>query len=110
MKIGIVGSGKIGGLVGRLWAQAGHDVLFSSRHPETLNALVEKAGPHASRGTIAEAVAFGDVILLSIPYGSLAQFGREHGARIAGKIVIDTGNPYPERDGPIAEEVRSSGL
>ena len=109
MTIGIIGSGKIGGLVGRLWAQTGHDVLFSSRHPETLNALVEKAGPHASRGTIAEALAFGDVILLSIPYGSLAQFGRDHSG-VAGKIVIDTGNPYPERDGPIAEEVRASGL
>ena len=63
MTIGIIGSGKIGGLVGRLWAQAGHNVLFSSRHPETLNALVEKAGSHASRGTIAEALAFGDIIL-----------------------------------------------
>lgn len=110
MNIGIVGSGKIGGLVGKLWAQAGHKVRFSSRHPETLAGLVAEAGPNASRGTVEEALAFGEVILLSIPYGSVARFGQEHGARLAGKIVVETGNPYPQRDGAIAEEVRSSGL
>jgi predicted dinucleotide-binding enzyme len=110
MNIGIVGSGKIGGVVGKLWAQAGHRVCFSSRHPDTLAGLVAEAGPNASRGTVEEALAFGEVILLSIPYGSVAQFGQEQGARLAGKIVIETGNPYPERDGAIAEQVRSSGL
>jgi len=65
MNIGIVGSGKIGGVVGKLWARAGHHVRFSSRHPERLDALAAEAGPNASRGTIAEALAFGDVILLS---------------------------------------------
>jgi 8-hydroxy-5-deazaflavin:NADPH oxidoreductase len=110
MKIGIIGSGKIGGLVGRLWAQAGHDVLFSSRRPETLNGVVEEAGPRASHGTIEEACTFGEVILLAIPYGALPEFGHEHGAQLAGKIVIETGNPYSERDGTIAEDVRASGL
>jgi hypothetical protein len=109
MNIGIVGSGKIGGVVGKLWAQGGHKVRFSSRHPNTLDRLVAEAGPNASRGTIADALAFGEVILLSIPYGSVERFGHEHGARLQGKIIIETGNPYPQRDGAMAEEVRASG-
>ena len=110
MKIGIVGSGNIGSVVGKLWVRAGHEVLFSSRHPEKLDSLVREAGTGASRGTVAEALAFGDVILLSIPYGSVEQFGKEHRTELAGKIVIETGNPYPQRDGAIASEVKSSGL
>jgi predicted dinucleotide-binding enzyme len=108
MNIGIVGSGKIGGVVGKLWARAGHKVRFSSRHPEKLDGLVREAGPNASRGSIEEALDFGEVILLSIPYGSVEAFGRDHRARLKGKIVVETGNPYPQRDGAIAEEVRSS--
>jgi len=68
MKIGIVGSGQIGGLIGKLWSQAGHEVLFSSRHPEQLAELVEQAGGTARAGTPEEAIAFGDVVLLSIPF------------------------------------------
>ena len=109
MNIGIVGSGKIGSVVGSLWARAGHKVCFSSRHPEQLDGLVRQAGPNASRGTIEEALGFGDVILLSIPYGSVQRFGQEQVARLQGKIVIETGNPYPQRDGDIATEVRASG-
>src|SRR5919201_6999230 len=110
MKIGIVGSGNIGGVGGKLWAGAGHKVLFSSRHPETLDALVAEAGANASRGAIDQALAFGEVILLSIPYGSVQAFGEEYGQKLAGKLVIETGNPYPERDGAVAEEVRASEL
>ncbi len=109
MNIGIVGSGKIGSVVGTLWARAGHKVCFSSRHPEQLDGLVHDAGPNASRATIEDALAFGDVILLSIPYGSVERFGQVHGGRLRGKVVIETGNPYPQRDGAIADEVRTSG-
>lgn len=110
MKIGIVGSGKIGGLVGSLWAKAGHQVLFSSRHPEELQELVSKAGSTGCLGSIEEALTFGEVILLSIPYVALEQFGKDHGQAIAGRIVIETGNPYPDRDGAIGVEVRESSL
>jgi predicted dinucleotide-binding enzyme len=110
MNISIIGSGKIGGLVGMLWVKAGHRVLFSSRHPEQLDSLVTEAGSNSSRGTIEDALAFGEVIFLSIPYVGLERFGKDHAARLAGKIVIETGNPYPERDGAIGEEVRASGL
>jgi 8-hydroxy-5-deazaflavin:NADPH oxidoreductase len=110
MNIAVVGSGHIGGLVGKLLAQAGHNVRFSSRHPETLAALVAESGPNASRGGIADAIAFGAVAVLALPYGSLPAFGREYGAQLAGKVVIETGNPYPERDGDSAAQVIQSKL
>lgn len=109
MKIGIVGSGQIGGLIGRLWSQAGHEVLFSSRHPERLAALVEQAGGAARAGTPEEAIAFGDVVLLSIPFAALPDFGRSMTDALGRKVVLETANPYPDRDGPMAEEVRQSG-
>jgi predicted dinucleotide-binding enzyme len=109
MKIGIVGSGQIGGLVGRLWSQAGHDVLFSSRHPQTLGELVEQAGGAARAGAPEEAITFGDVVLLSIPFVTLPDFGRRMTEVLDRKVVLDTSNPYPDRDGPMAEEVRQSG-
>lgn len=55
MKIGIIGSGAIGGTLGKLWAQAGHEIVFSSRHPETLTPLVAQAGSHTRAGTVAQA-------------------------------------------------------
>ena len=58
MKIAIIGSGRIGGLVGKLWAEAGHQVRFSSRHPDDLDALVADSGPNASRSSIEDALAF----------------------------------------------------
>lgn len=109
MRIGIVGSGKIGGLVGTLWSRAGHEMVFSSRHPENLAGLVARAGNGAKAGTPEEAIAFGDVVLLSIPFASLPAIGRERGELLGRKPVLDTSNPFPSRDGPMAEEVRQSG-
>jgi len=63
----------------------GHKVLFSSRHPETLDGLLANAGPNASRGTIEQALAFGEVILLSIPYRSIQRFGQEYASRWRAK-------------------------
>ncbi len=105
-KIGIVGSGHIGGNLGILLAKAGYEVFFSSRHPETLADLVKSAGPNARAGSVADAIAFGDVIVLSLPLKALPELGAEIKNALKGKIVIDTSNPYPERDGKIAEEAR----
>jgi len=109
MRISIIGSGRIGGVVGKLWTQAGHQVRFSSRHPDRLDGLVAESGPNASRSSIEEALAFGEVFLISIPYGSLPAFGDRYGAQLSGKIVMETGNPYPERDGDVARRVLDSG-
>jgi len=105
-KIGIVGSGNIGGTLGMLLAKAGYKILYSSRHPDALKDLVKASGPKACAGTVAEAIAFGEVIVLSVPLKAIPELAAETKAALKGKIVIDTSNPYPERDGVIAEEAR----
>ncbi len=105
-KIGIVGSGNIGGTLGILLAKAGYEILYSSRHPENLKDLVRTAGPKSRAGTVAEAIAFGEVIVLSLPVKALPDLDAKTKEALKGKIVIDTSNPYPERDGKIADEAR----
>jgi 8-hydroxy-5-deazaflavin:NADPH oxidoreductase len=110
MKIGIVGSGRLGGTVGALWVKAGHEVMFSSRHPEELKEMAGKLGPRARVGTVPEAIAFGDVILLAVPYSALPQIGRENASALAGKILLDASNPVVRRDGQVAEEAMANGI
>ncbi len=109
-RIGVIGSGHIGGTIGGLWVKAGHPVLFSSRHPEELKDLVAGLGPLARAGTVAEAIAFGDVLFVAIPYGALPQLGQDYAAALKGKIVLDAGNAAAARDGPIADEVERDGI
>ena len=106
-RIGIVGSGHIGGNLGILLAKAGYEIFYSSRHPDTLKGLVKTAGPKARSGTVADAIAFGDVIVLSLPLKAIPELDAATKEALKGKIVIDTSNPYPERDGVIAEEARN---
>jgi predicted dinucleotide-binding enzyme len=109
-RIGIIGSGHIGGTVGGLWVKAGHPVLFSSRHPDELKDLVAKLGPLASADTVAKAIAFGDALLLAVPYGAMPQLGRDYGDAFKGKIVLDAGNAFGPRDGAIAAEAERDGI
>jgi 8-hydroxy-5-deazaflavin:NADPH oxidoreductase len=109
LKIGIIGTGHIGGTLATLWVQAGHEVLMSSRHPEELQPLARSLGPKAHAGTPKEAAEFGEVVVVSVPYGALPQIGRDLKAQLAGKIVLDTCNPYPSRDGEMAVEARRKG-
>jgi predicted dinucleotide-binding enzyme len=106
LKIGIIGAGHIGGTLARLWVAAGHEVLISSRHPDELKGLAESLGPKARLGTPREAAMFGEVVLVSVPYGALPQVGRDLKPQLAGKVVLDTCNPYPSRDGDMAIEAR----
>jgi predicted dinucleotide-binding enzyme len=106
-KIGIVGSGHMGGTLGIMFEKAGYKVFYSSRHPEMLKKLVKITGPTGRlAGTVAEAIAFGDVVVLSLPLMALPKLGAETKEALKGKIVIDMSNPYPERDGVIAEKAR----
>src|SRR5690242_4124775 len=73
LKIGVVGAGHIGGTIGELWTKAGHPVFFSSRHPEELRDLVARLGPLAQAGSVDQAIGFGDVVFLAVPYGALPQ-------------------------------------
>jgi predicted dinucleotide-binding enzyme len=109
LKIGIIGAGHIGGTLASLWVRARHEVLVSSRHPDQLTGLVRSLGPTARAGTPREAALFGDVVLISVPYGALPQVGRDFRTELSGKIVLDTGNPYPQRDGDMAVEARRKG-
>lgn len=107
MNIGIIGSGDIGGNLGLHLAKAGYEVRFSSRHPEQLKDLAEKAGENASVGTVEEAADFGEIIILSVPFWAVKEVAEKIGPQ-EDKIIIETTNPYPGRDGEMAQEVRDS--
>src|SRR3954453_10832296 len=109
MKIGIVGSGQVGGTLGAVWISAGHEVMFSSREIEHDKALAAKLGANARAGTPREAAAFGEVVMISVPYRALPEVGKEVGDLIRGKVVIDTSNPFVGRDGEIANWAREKG-
>ena len=109
LKIGIIGTGRIGSALAEHWAKAGHELLISSRHPEQLKSLAERLGPKVRVGTPAEAAAFGEVLLISVPYGALPQIGRDYRAQMQGKVILETGNPFPARDGDMAESARANG-
>lgn len=99
MNIGIVGSGHIGGTAARLFAAAGHQIALSnSRGPESLTQEVQELGPSVRAMTVEEAAAFGDLVLVAIPFGSYETLPA---APLSGKIVIDAMNYYPGRDGQI---------
>ena len=109
LKIGIIGTGNIGGALATHWAKAGHELLISSRHPEELQDLAKSLGPKVRVGTPREAAQFGDVILLSVPYKATPDIGRDLATELKGKILLDTGNPYPFRDGAMATDARKRG-
>jgi predicted dinucleotide-binding enzyme len=99
--IGIIGAGMIGSQLARLAIKNGYDVVISnSRGPETLSGLVSELGPKARAATPAEAGAAGDIVVVTVPLRAYRQIPVEP---LAGKIVIDTNNYYPERDGHMAE-------
>jgi hypothetical protein len=109
LKIGIIGSGRVGSALGGVWVKAGHDVMFSSRHIEHDKALAARLGANARAGTSQQAATFGEVLMISIPYGSLPAVGKDLAALIKGKVVIDTCNPFAWRDGDIATWALKTG-
>jgi predicted dinucleotide-binding enzyme len=110
VRVGVIGSGHIGGTIGGLWVKSGHPVLFSSRHPEELKDLVAGLGPLAQAGAVGQAIAFGDALLVAVPYGALPQIGRDYADALKGKIALDACNAVPARDGSIADEVERNGI
>jgi 8-hydroxy-5-deazaflavin:NADPH oxidoreductase len=101
MKIGIIGAGNIGGNAAILFAKAGHEIgIANSRGPETLTGLVSEIGGNAKAVTVDEAAEFGEIVFVSIPLGKISELPTNG---FDGKIVIDSNNYYPERDGQIAE-------
>jgi len=109
LKIGVIGSGRIGSTLGGVWVKAGHEVMFSSRTLENDQKLAASLGPNARAGTPREAAKFGDVLLMAVPYRAMPDVGKELGDLVKGKIVIDATNPIPSRDGEIATWAREKG-
>src|SRR4051812_44403347 len=109
MKIGVIGSGRIGSTLGGLWAKAGHEVMFSDRDAEQAKKVAETVGPRARSGSVKEAVAFGDAVLIAVPYAALPAIQQEVGAQLKGKVVVDSNNPVPARDGEMAVQAKEKG-
>jgi predicted dinucleotide-binding enzyme len=109
LKIGIIGTGRIGGTLARYWVRAGNEVFVSSRHPEELQALVHELGSHAHAGTPLQAAQFGSVVLVSVPYSAMPGLERDVSAALAGKVIIDTSNPVSGRDGAMAQPAQKLG-
>lgn len=111
INIGVIGSGHIGGTIGGLWVKAGHAVMFSSRHPDELKGMVTELGPLARAGDVKQAIAFGEALLVAVPYGALPELGTENRDALKGKIVLDACNAVAGRDGAqIADEVERNGI
>jgi 8-hydroxy-5-deazaflavin:NADPH oxidoreductase len=108
-RIGVIGSGNVGSNIGRVWAQAGHEVMFSSRDLDHDKKLAADIGANARAGTPGEAAQFGEVLLFAVPYGALPELGKSLGGSLKGKIVLDACNPFPQRDGEIATRARERG-
>ena len=109
LKIGIIGSGNVGGMLGSVWAKAGHEVMLSSRNVEHDRALASKIGMNVRAGTPREAAAFGDVVTIAVPYGAMPAIGKDLGELVRDKVVIDTSNPFVGRDGDVAQWARDKG-
>jgi 8-hydroxy-5-deazaflavin:NADPH oxidoreductase len=99
--LGIIGSGNIGTAIARLAVKSGTNVvLANSRGPETLQDLVAGLGPLATAGTVEHAASTADIVVMSVPLPAIKDIPAE---RLDGKVVLDTSNYYPSRDGRIAE-------
>ncbi|HEY0928879.1 MAG TPA: NADPH-dependent F420 reductase [Gemmatimonas sp.] len=110
MRIGVIGSGSLGGTVGRILVGAGHEVMFSSRHPEELVEMARRFGSRASTGTPREAAEFADVILVAVPYEALPQLGRDLRTAWRGKVVLDACNASATADDEASRAARKDGV
>ena len=104
MKIGILGTGNIGGTLGKVWAQAGHQVVFGTRDVNNakLTPLLEKAEDNTRADTIANALEFGDVLLFAIPWSVVQGTVQEYGSALKSKIILDATNNF---SGPVINNV-----
>jgi 8-hydroxy-5-deazaflavin:NADPH oxidoreductase len=100
LKVAMIGAGREGSALGTLFVKAGHPVMFSSRNPDRSKDLVAGLGPLAQAGTVAQAVAFGDVVAVVVPYSAMEEIGKAHARALASKmLVLDVSNPIARRDG-----------
>jgi 8-hydroxy-5-deazaflavin:NADPH oxidoreductase len=109
-KIAFVGAGRMATAIGTLYVKQGYDVMFSSRHPEEIKPLVDSLGAKAHAGTVADAVQYGEVVFLTVPYTAMPDLARDYGKTLAAKpLLVDVSNPVARRDGAVGEEARAKG-
>ena len=108
MKIGVIGSGNVGGTLGEIWLKAGHQVMFSGRTAASVKAQTDRL-PGSRGGTPLEAIAFADVVLVAVPFGAWPDVARDYGPALRGKIVFETTNPTAPRDGALAATALAKG-
>jgi predicted dinucleotide-binding enzyme len=108
MKIGVIGSGNVGGTLGEVWWKAGHQLMFSDRDPAQAAAQAERMAG-AKTGSAEEVIAWADVVFMGIPFGAWPAITRQYGQALRGKVVFEPTNPSPSRDGEIAAPARAKG-
>ena len=108
-KIGIIGSGMIGGTVAQLLAKAGYELFIGTRDPQKEQALLAKLGKNAQVGSVVDAAKWGDVIFESVPLFAIPEISKQIASYVKGKVLLDTANPYAARDGAAADEVERLG-
>jgi 8-hydroxy-5-deazaflavin:NADPH oxidoreductase len=111
MKIGILGAGNMGGTLGRLWSEQGHEVLFGLRNAESAKAqrMIAVLGKNAGTGTFEDAVEFGDVVLVAVPWEATAEVIQRLATKLAGKVLIDCTNPIkPDLSGLVVGHTTSA--
>jgi len=111
MKIGILGAGNVGATLGTRWAKGGHQVVFSSREPDSqkMKDVVAKAGPNSKAASVAETVKSSDVIALTTPW-TAAQDALKEAGNLSGKILVDVLNPLlPDLSGLEVGNTTSAG-
>jgi predicted dinucleotide-binding enzyme len=109
LRIGVIGAGWLGGTVGRCWVKAGHEVFFSTRHPEELESWVRPLGARASFGTPRQAAEFGDILLIAVPYEAVPELAQSLGTQMRGKIILDACNPSASSSSALAKEALANG-
>lgn len=107
--IAMIGAGDMGQALGNLWAAAGYHMIFATRNPDELDAVVEAAGHGAEAASVAEAVARADIITLAVPYKAEPSIAEKYGGAMKGKVLVNVDNALEYRDGEIAKEAEAVG-
>jgi predicted dinucleotide-binding enzyme len=108
MRIGIIGTGKVGSALAEHWVRAGHEVVLSSRHPERLRDFALRLGDLAATGSAHQAAMSAQVVLLAIPLKGVKELSEAVRTPLRGKVILNACNPIEERDGATATEVIQS--
>lgn len=108
-KLGFIGAGRIGSQLATFWAHAGYSIMLSALDINEVKKLAATLGPNVQAGTSAQAAAYGDVVVVTVPYAALPQVGKDYAAQLKGKIVLDTCNPNKTRDGDMTKDAFEKG-